>query len=132
MRRITMEEYIDYYKNAERDVPDTNAGDLISRQAAIDAVHSTIFDFFDIVEDDSDSPMTESDKQLLKLNKAITTAIRRQPTIDPVKHARLETEVRTIRGHRIPFFVCSACGKNAYDEYRYCPYCGAHMDKDGE
>lgn len=38
MRRITMAEYIDSFKTAERDVPDTNVGDLISRQAAIEAI----------------------------------------------------------------------------------------------
>lgn len=54
--------------------------DSISRQAAIDAVHSTIFDFFETDEDDSDSPMTDSDKRLLELNKAISTSIRGLPS----------------------------------------------------
>ena len=42
MRMITMAEYLEYIhsvKDAERDVSDTNVGDLISRQAAIDALN---------------------------------------------------------------------------------------------
>lgn len=54
-------------------------------------------------------------------------AIEALPTIDPVKHGRWETEVRTIKGYKIPFFACSNCGKNAVEEYRYCPICGARM-----
>lgn len=54
-------------------------------------------------------------------------AIEALPTIDPVKHGRWETEVRAIQGYKIPFFACSNCGKNAVEEYRYCPNCGARM-----
>lgn len=53
--------------------------------------------------------------------------LHKMPTIDPVKHGRWETEVRTIQGYKIPFFACSNCGKNAVEEYRYCPNCGARM-----
>ena len=49
---------------------------------------------------------------------------------DAVKHGRWETEVRTIYGHKIPFFVCSVCGKSAADEYNYCPHCGARMENE--
>ena len=57
--------------------------DLISRQAAIDAVHKSIFDFFDICDDDEESPMTYQDKRLLELNKAITTRIKVVPSAQP-------------------------------------------------
>lgn len=50
--------------------------DLISRQAAIEAVHKSIFDFFDICDDDEELPMTYKDELLLELNKAITTQIK--------------------------------------------------------
>ena len=56
--------------------------DSISRQAAIDAVHKAIFKFFDIVEDDSESPMTYQDKRLLELNKSITQKIKALPSVD--------------------------------------------------
>ena len=62
------------------DVPDTNVGDMISRQAAIDAVHKPILDFFDICDDDEESPMTYKEEQLLELNKAITTQIKAVPS----------------------------------------------------
>ena len=57
--------------------------DLISRQAAIDAVHKAIFKFFDIVEDDTESPMTYQDKRLLELNKSITQKIKSVPSAQP-------------------------------------------------
>lgn len=53
------------------------------------------------------------------------------PTIEP-KRGKWETEVRTIRGHKIPFFACSVCGRNADDEYTYCPNCGARMERSEE
>jgi len=54
--------------------------DLISRKTAIDAVHKSIFDFFDICDDDEESPMTYRDEQLLEINKAITTRIKALPS----------------------------------------------------
>lgn len=57
--------------------------DLISRQAVIDAVHHAVFEFFDICEDDEESPMTEKDKMLLSLNKAISTRIQTIPSAEP-------------------------------------------------
>ena len=44
------------------------------------------------------------------------------------KRGKWETEVRTIRGHKIQFFACSVCGRNADGEYPYCPNCGAKME----
>lgn len=44
------------------------------------------------------------------------------------KFGEWETEVRTIRGHKIAFFACSVCGRNSDDEYPYCPNCGAKME----
>ena len=57
--------------------------DLISRQAAIDEIHRAIFEFFDICDDDEESPMTYKDKQLLKFNKAITTRLKSLPSAQP-------------------------------------------------
>ena len=54
--------------------------DLIDRQAAIDAVHKSIFDFFDICDDDEESPMTYQDEKLLEINKAITLRIKQLPS----------------------------------------------------
>lgn len=37
----------------------------------IDLIHQTIFQFFDVCEDDEEAPMSERDKLLLEVNKAI-------------------------------------------------------------
>ena len=48
------------------------------------------------------------------------------------KFGEWETEVRTIRGHKIAFFACSVCGRNSDGEYPYCPNCGAKMERSEE
>lgn len=68
----------------QSDVTDINVGNTIYRQAVIDTVHKSIFDFFDICDDDEESPMTYKDEQLLKLNKAITTRIKALPSAQPL------------------------------------------------
>lgn len=57
--------------------------DLIDRAVAIDAVHKSILDFFDICDDDEESPMTYKDERLLEFNKAITTQIKAVPSAQP-------------------------------------------------
>lgn len=57
--------------------------DLISKTAAIDAVHKSILDFFDICDDDEESPMTYKDERLLEVNKVITTRIKAVPSAEP-------------------------------------------------
>ena len=96
--------------------------DLISRQAAIDAVADLYW----------------MDERLLNFKKEIDATfdkIKALPSAQPEprpKRGKWETEVRTIRGHKIPFFACSVCGRNADGEYPYCPNCGAKMDDDWE
>lgn len=95
--------------------------DLISRQAAIDEVHRVIYEFFDICDDDEESPMTYKNEKLLEINKAISIRIRQLPSAE--RHGRW------INGK------CSVCGKHAlywlmssgYYSSSYCPYCGASM-----
>ena len=77
----------------EQNIPN---GELISRKAAIDAVHKTIFKFFDIVEDDSESPITYQDERLLELNKSITQQIKALPS------AQSEWEELLV--------ICDVCG----------------------
>ena len=55
--------------------------DTIYRQAAIEEVHGAIYEFFDICDDDEESPMTYKDKRLLELNKAITLRIKQLPSV---------------------------------------------------
>lgn len=42
----------------------------------IDAVHGTICDFFEPVNDDSEAPMTPNDRRLLTINKEICNRIK--------------------------------------------------------
>ena len=60
--------------------------DLISRQAVIELIHHTIFDFFDICDDDEETPITYKDEKLLEINKAICTAIKKMPSVESIKH----------------------------------------------
>ena len=55
---------------------------LISRQAAIEVIHREIYKFFDICEDDEESPMTYNDLRLLELNKAISKGLKALLTVD--------------------------------------------------
>ena len=62
--------------------------DYISRQDAVKAVHEAIYDFFDVVDDDDESPMTDFDKKLLEVNKSISKRIASVPTEDVVEVVR--------------------------------------------
>ena len=110
--------------------------DLIDRKSVIDVIHKTIFDFFDIVDDDDESPMTYKDEQLLTLNKAIVTKIKALPSAE--RHGKWIEENRNPRSWS---FYCSVCHQTAYDvqptringwvkrcRYAWCPNCGARMD----
>jgi len=51
----------------------------------IDIVHKTIYGFFDVCGDDEETPMTDKDKMLLKVNKALCNnikALEQQPCED--------------------------------------------------
>lgn len=93
--------------------------DLISRQDAIDAVHHSIFDFFDVVEDDEESPITEKDKRLLELNKAICNNIKALPSAQRKGKWILHQDSRT--------WECSECHKYQVVHSEYCMHCGADM-----
>lgn len=70
--------------------------DYIKRQSVIDAIHKSIFDFFDICDDDEESPMTYKDEQLLKLNKAITTQIKAVPSADVIPVLWIEEQIKRL------------------------------------
>ena len=57
--------------------------DTIYRQDAIDAIHGAIIDFFDICDDDEESPMAYKDELLLEINKAISGRIKQLPSVQP-------------------------------------------------
>ena len=75
--------------------------DLISRQAAIEAVHKVIFEFFDPCGDDEETPFTEKDKLLLKVNKAISNGIKSLPTAEPDMARAIATIIENEQDMRI-------------------------------
>lgn len=121
--------------------------DLINRQAAIDVVHHTIYEFFDVVEDDDESPITYNDMKLLELNKSISTRIKDLPS----------TQLEQKRGKWIKmsdadgiYWACSECGEDiprvphfdpqfdlfprleSIEKTNFCPNCGAKMEVDDD
>ena len=63
----------------------------------LDIIHKTIYQFFDVCEDDEEVPMSDKDKLLLEVNKAICNnlkaleqpcedCISRQAAIDAITH----------------------------------------------
>lgn len=100
-------------------------GDTISRQAAIDVVHKAIFDFFDICDDDEESPMTYKDEQLLEINKTVTIRIKALPSAEQ-RGKWIENESNS------DILNCSECGEAVWkaeadillrtsSKYNYCP-----------
>ena len=97
----------------------------IDADEAIKVVHKVIYDYFDMAEDDDESPITYKDKQLLEINKKITQRIKALPTAD-VSERKVG---KWIYIDKFETFGCSVCGgemvRNIYD---YCPWCGAKME----
>lgn len=91
--------------------------DLISRRAAIKAI--------------DDLPNCYNGYSDTYDKAYIIGVLEELPSVDVPdrKVGEWETEVRTIRGHKIQFFACSVCGRNADGEYPYCPNCGAKMER---
>lgn len=127
--------------------------DLISRQAAIDASekfikdcnpdhfvgHQKFIEYMDNAEIGSfgkwqfangfNMGLTATEVAIKKLPSA-------QPTAEPVRHGKWIVWDEIIAGIYHTVSECSECGfttdKMYREEMRYCPYCGARMDKDGK
>lgn len=48
------------------------------------------------------------------------------------KTGKWDTEIMTVHGHKSAIFACSVCGEESYDEYDFCPNCGAEMKGEQE
>ena len=58
-----------------------------------------------------------------------------QPTIDaePVRHGKwIDRTIKVSAELTNIIHVCSVCEEMAVGKYRYCPHCGARMDKDDQ
>lgn len=101
------------------------------KEAIIDVVHKTIYGFFDVAADDSEEPMSEKDKLLLEVNKAVCNAVKDMPDDERKtgkwinRHYAGERSVDTV--------ICTECGEEfSYDaetgvsaeDYNFCPHCG--------
>lgn len=64
----------------------------------------------------------------------VAMAVENAPTIDPVKHGKWieHTEPEPWDRHQAWFWTCSECGAVGIDEFRYCPNCGAKMERSEE
>lgn len=99
--------------------------DLISRQAAIEAVHEAFYTFFD-----GEGELTDMEEVLLTANKRVTQSIRDLHTAEPRKGRWEGGELGQ----------CSNCGHEgcASDIWSgcnggmYCPNCGADMQLCGK
>lgn len=57
--------------------------EYISKTEVINAIHNTIYEFFDIADDVSEEPMNDKDKLLLTINKALSNAVKALPSVTP-------------------------------------------------
>lgn len=99
--------------------------EIIYKQDAINVVHHSIFDFFDVVEDDEESSITEKDKMLLELNKAICNNIKELP------FAQRKGKWIDVNSDG-SLWRCNQCKDTACCKGDYCPNCGALMVRGGE
>lgn len=89
-------------------------------QEIIDVIHKTIYQFFDVCEEGEEMPLTDKDKLLLTVNKAICNNLK---VLEPKT------------GHWIDingiYAKCSNCNEEIYitGDYKYCPNCGAKMEE---
>lgn len=113
----------------DKDAPDTNAGDAISRQAAIDAI-----DEIESEVEDGDGFLYEKWRQYFcDLPSADTGSYRLWKLAYERGKAEAEPERKT--GQWLPsryrdYNECSCCHRITEPQvvaYKFCPYCGAEM-----
>lgn len=104
--------------------------DLISRQAAVDEVHGAIYEFFDICDDDEESPMTYKDEKLLELNKAITIRIKQLPPAEKTGKWLIPQRRGVMSWNEKAYAECSVCHEVIFNarSMKFCPQCGARME----
>ena len=82
----------------------------------LDVIHKTIYQFFDVCEDDEEVPMSDKDKLLLEVNKAICNnlkALEQEHRWIPVTERLPEVNVDvfvTDNGGGVPTVTMDACG----------------------
>lgn len=92
----------------------------------IDIIHKTIYQFFDKCGDNEEMPLTDRDKLLLSVNKAICNNLK---ALEPKTGHWIEVD-----RNRYSCSNCSHCFSivpedNSIKEYKVCPNCGAKMEE---
>lgn len=83
----------------------------------LDIIHKTIYQFFDVCGDNEEVPMSDKDKLLLEVNKAICNNLK---ALDP--------QPKT--GHWIKYgklYQCSECKELSCCQGKFCNECGMKM-----
>lgn len=105
------------------------------KQEIINIVHRTVLGFFDTSLDE-ERYLTETEKTLLEVNKAICNSIKKMPTVElphgewiskPKRIQVDETDEERIFETRQEWF-CSSCGKSfgfRKPEDAFCKFCGS-------
>lgn len=101
----------------------------ISKEEVINAIHKTIYEFFDIADDVSEEPMNDKDKLLLTINKALSNAVKALPSVTPSrpKGHWIEHPHECGDNWQYPKYECSKCHTWVEYDDDFCPGCGADM-----
>ena len=100
----------------------------MTKNEVIDIVHKTILGFFDVAADDSEEPISEKDKLLLEINKAVCNSIKEMPDDERKAGKWIITKRNGI--------LCGVCHSgfrrmptlDGKPIFRYCPFCGAKVE----
>ena len=108
--------------SAQPDVPDTNVGDTISRQAAIDALMAWEEGSFW----DEECLKHRGEPYWVAPSDVIEQLPSAQPTIEaePIRRGRWEV----VDYEEPRRYGCSACKRLVWHTENYCPNCGARME----
>ena len=73
----------------------------------------------------------EEKEPCIGLCYSVKMAVMLTPTIDaaPVRRGEWKEIVVIENDCRLEYWICSACGKQEFCEYDFCPNCGADMRK---
>lgn len=107
----------------------------------LDVIHKTIYQFFDVCGDDEEAPMSDKDKLLLEVNKAICNKLKTLEQEPKTGYWRgREVYAKTDYRNGWIEFTCEKCeyqhglesGEYGWSygdpiPWKYCPMCGAKM-----
>ena len=94
--------------------------DVISRQVVVDTVHKTILGFFS----EEDGTMTDTEKTLLSVNKAICNGVRELPSAQPETAKRI---VGKSRDGMTLWYQCDMCNEPVDAQDNFCRGCGRRL-----